>query len=357
MPTFNGMITRAERAIEKIIDVHRVQSERKTINKKLQLLGESYTTDEREQIKAYWSKYAKTDPAFQLFYSRVNGSFDVRYLPDDLYYTVIDPLYNDKHAFKFIDNKCYYDTYFPNTLQPKVIAKRINGYWIINGTITDLNSVVCEAKKSECIFMKVANNSCGGHGVKRFLADEITIQNINKALEKQKNDIVIQEKVSQHSILSKINPSAVNTVRIMTWIDREGKISVLSKVLRVGIGDAYVDNASSGGIVVGIDQENRLKEFAFRTSGKRYETHPTTAVEFKGIAIPGIDKAEEMTVNLAPVFPHHRLISWDICIDENELPILIELNMHHGELDFHQMTNGPLFGDRTEEMLNEVFHI
>lgn len=292
---------------------------------------------------------------FQLFYSRVNGSFDVRYLPDDLYYTVIDPFYNDRHAFKFLDNKCYYDLYFPNIPQPKVIAKRINGYWIIDGKITDLQSVVGKAVESECIFMKAANNSCGGHGVKRFLKNEITFQNISDALRCQKNDIVIQEKVSQHIAISQINPSSVNTVRIMTWIDGAGKVSVLSKVLRVGMGDAYVDNASSGGIVVGIDHSNKLKRYAYNISGDRYDIHPTTKIVFDGIQLPGIDIAEELTTNLAITFPHHRLISWDICINEEGTPVLIELNMHHGQLDFHQMTNGPLFGERTDEMLDEVF--
>lgn len=29
--------------------------------------------------------------------------------------------------------------------------------------------------------------------------------------------------------------------------------------------------------------------------------------------------------------------------------------MRFGEIDFHQLNNGPLFGDDTEEILKEVF--
>lgn len=39
MPTFGGMIIHAERAIDRIIDIHRVQLERKTFKKKLGYLG------------------------------------------------------------------------------------------------------------------------------------------------------------------------------------------------------------------------------------------------------------------------------------------------------------------------------
>ena len=54
-------------------------------------------------------------------------------------------------------------------------------------------------------------------------------------------------------------------------------------------------------------------------------------------------------------FPHFRLISWDIALDKNNNPIIIEANLKYGEIDFHQLNNGPLFGDDTKEILNEVF--
>ena len=49
------------------------------------------------------------------------------------------------------------------------------------------------------------------------------------------------------------------------------------------------------------------------------------------------------------------MISWDIAIGEDELPVLIEANLYFGQLDFHQLNNGPLFGEDTEEILHEVF--
>lgn len=50
-----------------------------------------------------------------------------------------------------------------------------------------------------------------------------------------------------------------------------------------------------------------------------------------------------------------KMISWDLAINESGDPVLIEANFSYGQLDFHQMCNGPLFGETTEEVLNKVF--
>ena len=62
-----------------------------------------------------------------------------------------------------------------------------------------------------------------------------------------------------------------------------------------------------------------------------------------------------MIKNIATKVPHFRLVSWDIAIDSVGQPVFIEMNPAYGELDFHQLNNGPIFGEDTEEVLEEVF--
>lgn len=63
-----------------------------------------------------------------------------------------------------------------------------------------------------------------------------------------------------------------------------------------------------------------------------------------------------MAINLANRISNTRkLASWDFSVDELGNPILIEVNMAFGELDFHQMTNGPIFKDLTQDVIKEVF--
>jgi D-alanine-D-alanine ligase-like ATP-grasp enzyme len=50
--------------------------------------------------------------------------------------------------------------------------------------------------------------------------------------------------------------------------------------------------------------------------------------------------------------PHFRIIGWDFSIDEVGDPVLIEYN---GAPGMNQVSCGPLFGDLTESVLNEIF--
>ena len=49
------------------------------------------------------------------------------------------------------------------------------------------------------------------------------------------------------------------------------------------------------------------------------------------------------------------MISWDFAIDELANPVLIEVNLSYGGVDVHQMSNGPVFGEMTADILDEVF--
>ena len=57
----------------------------------------------------------------------------------------------------------------------------------------------------------------------------------------------------QHEAVSAIYPHSVNTVRVLTCVDADRRPVVLAALLRLGTGRRHVDNASAGGIFVGID--------------------------------------------------------------------------------------------------------
>jgi hypothetical protein len=55
------------------------------------------------------------------------------------------------------------------------------------------------------------------------------------------------------------------------------------------------------------------------------------------------------------MIPHFKLVSWDIAIDDTNEAVLIEANMRKGGIDIIQFNSGPIFGDLTERVLDEVF--
>lgn len=50
-----------------------------------------------------------------------------------------------------------------------------------------------------------------------------------------------------------------------------------------------------------------------------------------------------------------KLISWNFSVVEQGEPLLIEANFTGGQLDFHQLCNGPIWGNDTEAILADIF--
>lgn len=165
-----------------------------------------------------------------------------------------------------------------------------------------------------------------------------------------KKDYIIQEQLKQSKEIAKLYPYSVNTVRIMTLFFKN-EVSVLSAVLRFGNNKSVVDNQRAGGISSGINKEGFLKNFAIDKFGNKYFKHPYTNVKFEGFRIPNYKKVIDFVPKAYIKFPYFRLISWDIALNEYNELIFLEMNLKDQEINFHQMNNGPLFQEKTLEIL------
>lgn len=204
------------------------------------------------------------------------------------------------------------------------------------------------------VIVKPAIDSEGGHGIEIWEKDQGS-ENLKNILLNSNANVVIQSLIYQHPSLAAVHKESVNTIRMITYY-KKGEVSVLSSILRFGIGDSRVDNASSGGWFCGIDESGKLKRVAFDIVGNRYERHPDGLI-FEGHQIVGFELCCKEAKRLASRISRTcKLASWDFSVNEQGFPILIEVNMSYGELDFHQMTNGPLFKDQTKVVIDEVFY-
>ena len=239
---------------------------------------------------------------------------------------------------------------------PAIVASRMNDIWIDgDGELLpgDLVQKACAAHDE--VIIKAATESFYGTGVHFRKGDDW--EGINAAFrEIGKNDVVIQTILRQHAELSRFNASSVNTIRIMTMLTQENA-RIVSTILRVGQNGSRKDNAGGGnlGITCGILPDGRLKKTARTIWGLEFEEHPDSGVRFGDFIVPGFDKARDMVLKLCKLLPRFRMVSWDIAIDEEGEPVLIEVNLCSGGLNIHQVNNGPLFGDETEAILAEVF--
>lgn len=315
------------------------------------------TPEQKKQVSDLWeSRYrgtAKFTYQFHEFYTQATGHFDAHYIPDDLYINLIDAWFNNRVQAKALDNKCLYQKLFPQAKQPVTVAFRMNG------TLLDASYRIIEPeelskllKREKEVVVKKANDSMGGHGVYFYSGEELE-QKVFELLNNNKRDFVIQKTLVQHPELATLNPDSVNTIRHLSLL-RDGKVTVYSSILRMGINHSRVDNASSGGITCGINSDGSLKHFAYAVTGKKYEQHPTSGIAFDTITVPSFEKSIDFVKNLHQSLPLFRLLSWDIAIDKDGNPVLLEPNLYVGELDFHQLNNGPLFGKDQDMILSEI---
>lgn len=306
------------------------------------------------ELNSFWEQFVDIDLSEHMFYYNATNNFDVRYIPSSIHYTIIDKYFNNWEKAKIIDNKTEYRRLFPGVLQPDTILTRCNDFWYKNEAIISNTEITDVLLSNMPCFLKLATDSEGGKGV-YYIDESYTHQDLAKIIDRIKGDIIVQKALIQSPELSILNSSSVNTIRIMTLLNLDGSVKLCSSCLRMGIDGAKVDNASSGGVVAGINDDGRLKKYAYKPTGERFIKHPTSSVSFENFTIPNFSNCKKLVEELATHYPYFRLISWDIALNHANEPVLIEANLFSGELDFHQLNNGPIFGDDTEKILNEVF--
>lgn len=318
------------------------------------------TTSQKQEIKKFWKPYCRVSAKWARYYTAKNGFFDPKYIPNDLYYTKIDQYFNSRKLGYGFNDKNYYSKIFWGIKQPEIVVRKINGLIFDE----DYNQIsVIEAKKrildNTEVICKPSQETGSGRGIIFF--NSKTTEDIEKFLtDKTYDDYVVQKLIKQSEELEKVHKGSVNCIRICSILLEDG-VYVLSSVLRMGFGNSKVDNATAkdnskyDGMSCGIDANGCLKKYAHGyTTGDSCDRHPD-GLFFDGFKIPAYDKAVELVKKAHPLIAHFRLVSWDIAIDSFEEPVLIEANMRKGGINFHQFNNGPLFGDLTEKVLNEVF--
>ncbi len=318
-------------------------------------------TEENEIIK-FWQKYHKKATSlfsikqysvYKTHLSSGGGNLK-HYIPDDFYYCYADNFFTNYHISVRLDNKNLYDLYFHNVNMPVTVIRRIEGIFMDRSyQQISINQAIDACCHTGNVIIKQSLNSDGGKGI-RFVEQCSSHRTELKSELTGRDNYVVQTIVRQHPVLAVFNPQSVNTIRIMTLFYR-GEAKILSSVLRMGINGSKVDNASSGGIVCGIKPDGTLRDCAFDACANKYDKHPQ-GHSFSGVVIPSFEKCKSLAQTLSCRFVNYtKLISWDFSVDEQGEPLLIEANFTGGQLDFHQLCNGPIWGNDTEAILANIF--
>lgn len=241
-----------------------------------------------------------------------------------------ESVFHDKLVFDGFINKAGYNS-------PKLhwIIDSHSAYNVVEKKRYKTNEILLEIMDGE-FFVKPQMGE-GGHST--FLISQGNLFYTDGTVEKltQENllkifrfnaKMLLQDKVKQIDALNNLNPTSLNTIRCLTYLDNKGKAHVLGATLRMGGSDAIVDNASSGGIYCGIDiHKHTLFPQSKDKNGKTFDQHPTSSINFQNYSIPKLDEVFQTCIQLHQLLRSPVTIGWDIAITE-EGPLIIEANTH-----------------------------
>ena len=240
------------------------------------------------------------------------------------------------HYVSMLNPKEYWHIFNNKNEFNEKFDKYLNRDWMyLNENNFDDFKTFC--KKHTTIIVKPNDLSCG-KGVSKIDTSKLDIKKLYKECMENKT-YLIEEVAIQNKLMNKLHKESVNTVRVVTLISDSGKPYVITAVVRIGSGNAVVDNFNAGGVTAMIDLDTgKICSPAINSNGKIFDKHPTTNVKLVGYQIPMWKEIKKLVLETAMVVKEMRLIGWDVCVGEDK-PIIIEGNQFPSH-DLYQ----PLFG-------------
>lgn len=173
--------------------------------------------------------------------------------------------------------------------------------------------------------------------------DEILLDELNKRFGNA--TFIIQEKLKNHPSIDAVYPLSLNTIKLITFLNDDGSVDLFDSVMRFGAGGAFVDNASGGGIFVGIEKDGTLQEVGYHEPGIKKKLvvngyHPDTNVKFGGMKMPYWDELLATAKRFHKFFYGIPSIGWDVAITPNGF-VFTETG-EDWEIPVYQVTHGGL---------------
>lgn len=334
---------------------YRKYSYRKKARIRLKRMNGGYPCDKEydEVVVPFWKPYGyKPNKMWYQIFADQEKKVDPRYIPDDLWYGTIVPYFSNSQFRRFGEDKCYHDVWFNNLKRPETIVKNIAGVFYdaeMNVISAQKAIELCCGYQSEYL-IKPSIDSGEGRLIQFLKPGKVNRKEIATAMKKMGANYIVQAAVKQHPVLAKMNPSSLNTIRIVSFLF-EGEVHILSAILRMGATDAKVDNVGAGGFACPIHDDGQLNEKGVNRKAE-WRTENQNGIRFADVRVPSYEKVKNIITNEHKKLAHFKLIGWDFSVDEVGDPVFIEYNVCPGS---NQITCGPTFGDLTEKVLEEIF--
>lgn len=316
-----------------------------------------------KEVRNYWKrKYNKEiNPVLHLAIANLTGIKDPRYAPSREMWNEIIPYFNDMNIRIGYSDKNMYDKLIKAKYAAQTVLKCIRGHYFDSDNNLLKSDTIIDKLRSyeEDLIIKPSDND-NGRGIARLVYENgylllNGVQLTQEIIRKQYGfNFIVQKVIRQHPEMAKPHPASVNTLRMVT-LRYNNKIQHLLTYARFGGGNQVKDHAAHGGVSVGVKDNGELMNIAMDTHCMLHTHHPTTNYDFSNtIKIPNYEKFIKYVEELHKEIPHHDLVSWDIAVGEDGNPVFIESNYRGTTWRYQLVSQKPMFGDLTAEILNDI---
>lgn len=323
----------------------------KAVRDKIQPLSKS----EKDSIFETWRPLAGKNielDYWKFYKTLMGGAVSALMVPDNLYWSKIIRTLNPISFTRTYTNKSLYPIIFKGLSQPRTLLNSINGI-IYNGNMARLTiseAVKTIADSEEDIIIKPTRETSGGSGIKK-IHKKSSPESIKGVLGTYGLNYICQCVVRQSPSTAIFNGASLNTFRVNT-LNLNGTTTCECIMMRHGLKDSIVDNFAAGGIVCGMNTKGQFNGVGFNSKLERIDSLHD-GMDYTCLSIPAIDKVISQAIDAHQCFmPHIGHAAWDFAIDENEKPVMIEVNlMLPGIISEQLSSGGSIFGERTEEVI------
>lgn len=307
------------------------------------------TAGQKAQVRKAWNGKMKNFATHELVLS-ASGRFDPYVCSELFFRTKIETvLNNQKFKYGFSD-KNYFELLLPNVPMPKTVLRNINGV-LLDAQYRPLTQEAAMElmRRYDRLIVKPSIENGFGKNVALLQREEFSGIPV-----KFRKNYLVQEVFVQHPDVAALNPSSVNVVRVIS-LSLNGKVSPVNYALRCGATGSVTDNLITkdgrGMFVIGVEEDGTLKNEAYYSCGEKITAAPN-GKPFAGVKLPNFPEALALTTRIHEAMPHFGFMCFDVCFDKDGTPTIMEFNIRGPGVLYYQYANGPLFGSRTQEVID-----
>lgn len=317
------------------------------------------TPEQQTSLAEYWGRLSnrkyQVDPIYCKFYTERTGWFDPRYIPDDFQYDYLESKTVNFDYVKAFTDKNYVDLILSGAKMPEAVVRCVNGAYLdkdFKAISKDEALALLEVSKPLGLIKRASVGNSANQILK--FGKESTRENLAAMLSLAGgNNFVIQRLVKQHKDMLLFSGNTSTCISVLS-VRNTKSVVIISAVACIRDHGIRVNDKDVGKIYCGIDKLGRFRNLCFSYKGKLLDNE-VLGTDPGGRVIKPYDRILQTVREYHEKLPQFGVAEWDFMVNEDNEPVLIGYKAGKVDIHFHQLCNGPLYGEMTDSLVAAAF--